>query len=197
MDSKTVYLFDGTSLAYRAFYAIRDLSTSTGFPTNAIYGFIRMFLKLYKDFKPEYVAVAFDVGKKTFRNELLKEYKANRKPTPDNFKVQLPYIKKFLECLGITVLEKEGYEADDILGTVAKKLASEGHRVFIVTPDKDMRQLIDEKIAVIAISNKTGLKKIYDLETFRKEYGVDPQQIPDLFGLAGDSIDNIPGVPGI
>ena len=197
MDSKTVYLFDGTSLAYRAFYAIRDLSTSTGFPTNAIYGFIRMFLKLYKDLKPEYVAVAFDVGKKTFRNELLKEYKANRKPTPDNFKVQLPYIKKFLECLGITVLEKEGYEADDILGTVAKKLASEGHRVFIVTPDKDMRQLIDEKIAVIAISNKTGLKKIYDLETFRKEYGVDPQQIPDLFGLAGDSIDNIPGVPGI
>ena len=197
MDSKTVYLFDGTSLAYRAFYAIRDLSTSTGFPTNAIYGFIRMFLKLYKDFKPEYVAVAFDVGKKTFRNELLKEYKANKKPTPDNFKVQLPYIKKFLECLGITVLEKEGYEADDILGTVAKKLASEGHRVFIVTPDKDMRQLIDEKIAVIAISNKTGLKKIYDLETFRKEYGVDPQQIPDLFGLAGDSIDNIPGVPGI
>ncbi len=197
MDSKTAYLFDGTSLAYRAFYAIRDLSTSTGFPTNAIYGFIRMFLKLYKDFKPEYVAVAFDVGKKTFRNELLKEYKANRKPTPDNFKVQLPYIKKFLECLGITVLEKEGYEADDILGTVAKKLASEGHRVFIVTPDKDMRQLIDEKIAVIAISNKTGLKKIYDLETFRKEYGVDPQQIPDLFGLAGDSIDNIPGVPGI
>ena len=137
------------------------------------------------------------MGKKTFRNELLKEYKANRKPTPDNFKVQLPYIKKFLECLGVTVLEKEGYEADDILGTVAKKLASEGHRVFIVTPDKDMRQLIDEKIAVIAISNKTGLKKIYDLETFRKEYGVDPQQIPDLFGLAGDSIDNIPGVPGI
>lgn len=197
MDSKTVYLFDGTSLAYRAFYAIRDLSTSTGFPTNAIYGFIRMFLKLYKDFKPEYVAVAFDVGKKTFRNELLKEYKANRKPTPDNFKVQLPYIKRFLKCLGVTVLEKEGYEADDILGTVAKNLASEGHRVFIVTPDKDMRQLIDERISVIAISNKTGLKKIYDLETFRKEYGVNPQQIPDLFGLAGDSIDNIPGVPGI
>ncbi|GAB6076747.1 DNA polymerase I [Desulfurobacterium crinifex] len=197
MDSKTVYLFDGTSLAYRAFYAIRDLSTSTGFPTNAIYGFIRMFLKLYKDFKPEYVAVAFDVGKKTFRNELLKEYKANRKPTPDNFKVQLPYIKRFLKCLGVTVLEKEGYEADDILGTVAKNLASEGRRVFIVTPDKDMRQLIDEKISVIAISNKTGLKKIYDLEAFRKEYGVNPQQIPDLFGLAGDSIDNIPGVPGI
>ncbi len=197
MDSKTIYLFDGTSLAYRAFYAIRDLSTSKGFPTNAIFGFIRMFLKLYKDFKPEYVAVAFDVGKKTFRNELLKEYKANRKPTPDNFKVQLPYIKRFLKCLGVTVLEKEGYEADDILGTVAKKLASEGHRVFIVTPDKDMRQLIDEKVSVIAISNKTGLKKVYNLETFRREYGVNPQQIPDLFGLAGDSIDNIPGVPGI
>jgi DNA polymerase-1 len=197
MLEKKVFLFDGTSLAYKAFYAIRGLSTSKGFPTNAIYGFIRMFLKLYKDFKPEYLAVAFDVGRKTFRTELLKEYKANRRPTPDNFKVQLPYIKKFLKCFGALVLEKEGYEADDILGTLAKKLSSEGLKVFIVTPDKDMRQLIDENVTVVAISSKTGEKKVYDLETFRKEYGIEPSQIPDLFGLAGDSVDNIPGVPGI
>ena len=197
MGEKKVFLFDGTSLAYRAFYAIKGLSTSKGFPTNAIFGFIRMFLKLYKDFKPEYLAVAFDVGRKTFRTKLLKEYKANRKPTPDNFKVQLPYIKKFLKCFGALVLEKEGYEADDILGTLSKKLSAEGLKVFIVTPDKDMRQLIDENVTVVAISSKTGEKKVYDLETFRKEYGIEPSQIPDLFGLAGDSIDNIPGVPGI
>jgi len=197
MAEERVFLFDGTSLAYRAFYAIRGLSTSRGFPTNAVYGFIRMFLKLYKDFKPEYVAVAFDVGRKTFRTELLKEYKANRKPTPDNFKVQLPYIKRFLRCFGVTVLEKEGYEADDILGTLAKELSSKGFKVFIVTPDKDMRQLIDERVTVVAISNRTGEKKVYDLETFKREYGIEPSQIPDLFGLAGDSVDNIPGVPGI
>ena len=156
MGEKKVFLFDGTSLAYRAFYAIKGLSTSKGFPTNAIFGFIRMFLKLYKDFKPEYLAVAFDVGRKTFRTKLLKEYKANRKPTPDNFKVQLPYLKKFLKCFGALVLEKEGYEADDILGTLSKKLSAEGFKVFIVTPDKDMRLLLDENVTVVAISCKTG-----------------------------------------
>ena len=98
---KIVYLLDGTSLAYKAFYAIKkDLSTSQGFPTNAIYGFIRMFLKLYKELKPKYLAIAFDVKKKTFRSKIFKDYKANRKKAPDNFKVQLPYIKKFLECFG-------------------------------------------------------------------------------------------------
>ncbi len=194
---KTAYLFDGTSLAYRAFYAIRDLSTSYGLPTNAVYGFIRIFLKLFKDFKPEYAAVAFDVGRKTFRNELLKEYKANRKPTPDNFKIQLPFIKEFLKCFGIKVLEKEGYEADDIIGTVAKKLSAEDVKVFIVTPDKDMRQLIDENISIVSISPKSGEKKIYTLENFKKEFGIEPSAIPDFFGLAGDQIDNIPGVPGI
>ncbi len=195
--AKTVYLFDGTSLAYRAFYAIRNLCTSYGLPTNAVYGFIRMFLKLFKEFKPEYAAVAFDVGRKTFRNELLKEYKANRKPTPDNFKVQIPFIKEFLKCFGITVLEKEGYEADDVIGTVAKRLSKEGVKVFIVTSDKDMRQLIDENISIVAISPKSGEKKIYTLKTFKEEFGIEPSAIPDLFGLAGDQIDNIPGVPGI
>ena len=196
--SKKVYLFDGTSLAYRAFYAIQGLSTSKGLPTNAVFGFIRMFLKLYKDFnKPEYVAVAFDVGKKTFRNEISKDYKANRKPTPDSFKIQLPYIKKFLKCLGIPVIEKEGYEADDVLGTLSKKLSQEGYEVVIVTPDKDMRQLINNKVSVVAISNRTGKKEVYDLSTFKEKYGIEPDKLPDVFGLSGDSIDNIPGVPGI
>ncbi|WP_456342951.1 DNA polymerase I [Thermovibrio sp.] len=194
--SKRVFLFDGTGLAYRAFYAIRELSTSKGFPTNAIFGFIRIFLKLFKEYRPEYAAVAFDVGKKTFRNKMLKTYKANRKPTPDSFKVQLPYIKKFLECLGVKVLEVEGYEADDVIATLAKKLSDEGFEVFVITSDKDMRQIIDEKVKVISISHRGG-QKLYDLEEFRKEYGIEPWQIPEVFGLSGDQIDNIPGVPGI
>ncbi len=194
--SKRVFLFDGTGLAYRAFYAIRDLSTSSGFPTNAIFGFIRIFLKLFKEYKPRYAAVAFDTGKKTFRNEMLKTYKANRKPTPDNFKVQLPYIKKFLECLGVKVLEVEGYEADDVIATLAQRLSEQGFEVFIVTSDKDMRQLIDERVKVISISHRGG-QKVYDLNKFKEEYGIEPWQIPEVFGLSGDQIDNIPGVPGI
>ena len=193
---KRVFLFDGTGLAYRAFYAIRELSTSRGFPTNAIFGFIRIFLKLYREYRPRYGAVVFDAGRKTFRNKILKSYKANRKPTPDSFKVQLPYIKRFLRCLGVKVLEVEGYEADDVIATLAKKLSEEGFEVFVVTSDKDMRQIIDEKVKVISISHRGG-QKIYDLERFRKEYGIEPGQIPEVFGLSGDQIDNIPGVPGI
>ena len=196
---KRVFLFDGSSLAYRAYYALKEkgFKTSKGIPTGAVYGFIRMFLKLMKDYRPEYAAVVFDAGKKTFRSEILKEYKANRKPTPDEFKQQLPYIKRFLECLGVKVLEKPGYEADDIIGTLAKELSEKGAEVVIVTPDKDMRQLINEKIKVISISNRTGKSKTYDIETFRKEYGIEPDRVPDLFGLSGDKVDNIPGVPGI
>ncbi|SMO31750.1 DNA polymerase I [Balnearium lithotrophicum] len=194
-----VFLFDGSSLAYRAYYALKNkgFKTTKGFPTTAVYGFIRIFLKLLKDYKPEYLAVVFDAGKRTFRTKLMKSYKANRKPTPDEFKVQLPYIKRFLECLGVRVLEKEGYEADDIIGTLSKKFSKEGAQVVIVTPDKDMRQLIDENTVVVAISNKTGKSKTYDLKTFKEEYGIEPEQIPDVFGLSGDTIDNIPGVPGI
>ena len=192
-----VFLFDGTSLAYRAFFAIKGLSTSKGFPTNAVYGFIRIFLKLYREFKPNYAAVAFDAGRKTFRTEISVDYKANRRPTPDDFKVQLPYIKRFLKCLGIEVLEEPGYEADDIIGTLAEKLSNQNFKVVIVTPDKDMRQLVSENVAVIAVANKTGKSKTYDLETFREEYGIDPHQLPEVFGLSGDSVDNIPGVPGI
>ncbi|WP_456437741.1 DNA polymerase I [Desulfurobacterium sp.] len=197
MSEKRVYLFDGTSFAYRAFYAIKGLTTSYGFPTNAIYGFARMFLKLFKEIKPEYAAVAFDVSRKTFREKISADYKANRKPTPDDFKVQLPYIKKFLECFGVPVIEKEGYEADDILGTIGKKLAEEGYEVIIISPDKDIRQLIEENVHVLSISPQKKTETLYTLETFREKFGYEPGQIPDIFGLAGDTSDNIPGVPGI
>ncbi len=195
-NEKLVYLVDGTSFAYRAFYAIPPLTTSEGFPTNAVYGFVRMFLKLIKDLKPEYIAVAFDVGKKTFREEILKSYKANRKPAPDEFKVQLPWIVNFLKCLGVSILQKEGFEADDLLGTVAKKLSKNGVKVVIVTPDKDMMQLIDENVSVLSVSQRGGASKLYDLETFEKEFGYHPSKIPDIFALSGDPVDNIPGIPG-
>jgi len=193
---RKVYLIDGTSFAYRAFYAIPHLSTSKGLPTNAVYGFMRMFFKLIKELKPDYLGVAFDVGRATFREKILETYKANRKPAPDDFKVQLPWIKRFLECLGVKVLQREGFEADDVIGTVAKKLAEKGIKVVIVTPDKDMRQLIDENISVLSVSQRGGASKLYDLKTFMEEYGYHPSKIPDVFALSGDTVDNIPGVPG-
>ena len=190
-----VFIFDGTSLAYRAFYAIKSLSTSYGFPTNAVFGFVRMFLKLYKELKPEYILVAFDAGKETFRNEISKNYKANRKPMPDTLKPQIPFMLKFLECFGVKVIKKKGFEADDIIGTVSKKLSSEGHTVIIVTPDKDMKQLIDKNISVLSVSGKA--EKMYTLDSFIEEYGIKPTEIPDAFGISGDHVDNIPGVPGM
>jgi len=193
---KRVFLFDGTGLAYRGFYGIRGLKTSRGFPTNAIFGFIRIFLKLLKEYKPSYGAVVFDVGRKTFRSEIMATYKANRRPTPDSFKQQLPYIKKFLECLGIRVIEVEGYEADDVMATMAEKLSKEGFEVFVVTSDKDMGQIISDRIKVISLSNKGG-QKLYDEETFRETFGIEPRQLPEVFGLSGDQSDNIPGVPGV
>jgi len=197
VNEKTVFLFDGTSFAYRAFYAIRELTTSKGFPTNAIFGFARMFLKLYKELNPEYVGVAFDISRKTFREKISADYKANRKPAPDDFKIQLPYIKKFLECLGIPVLEKEGFEADDILGTLSVKLSEKGFNVVIISPDKDIRQLITKKVSVLSISPQKKTETLYNLENFSETFGYNPSQIPDIFGLAGDTSDNIPGVPGI
>jgi len=194
---KKVYLIDGTSLAYRAYYAIKGLSTSKGFPTNAVFGFVRIFLKLLKELQPEYALVAFDAGKTTFRKELHKEYKANRRATPDDFKSQLPFIKRFLECLGVKTLELPGYEADDIIGTLAKKLKEKGFKVVIVTPDKDMKQLLSEGVEILIPPKKSEKPKKLRAETFEKETGLKPEQIPDLFGLAGDKTDNIPGVPGV
>ena len=193
-SSPLLVAIDGTGLAYRFFYALKNLSTSRGFPTGAVFGFARFLLKLVRDFKFEYCLVAFDVSRKTFRTEISKDYKSNRKPVPSAFKVQMPFIKRFAECIGFPVIEKEGYEADDIIGTVAKKV-SKNCKVLIVTSDKDMRQLISENVSVLFTTPKQ--EKLYDLKTFIEEFGFHPSLIPDIFALSGDKIDNIPGVPGI
>lgn len=188
-----IYLVDGSSLVYRSFYAIRDLKTATGQPTNAIYGFTTTFLKILKEKKPDYMLIFFDLKGPTVRHEAFAEYKATRKPMPDELVVQLPEIKKVLKLLGIRFYEYQGYEADDLIASSSKKFRGSSNRIFIVTGDKDLLQLISSDIVVVNPADGS----IMDEERFKTEYGVGPEKIPDIIGLAGDKSDNIPGLPGV
>jgi DNA polymerase-1 len=190
---KKLFLIDGSSYIFRAFFAIRGLSNSKGLPTNAIFGFTSMLLKILKDHKPDGVAVVFDTKAPTFRTELYEAYKANRPEMPDDLAVQIPYIKKVVEAFRIPSLEQEGYEADDLIGTLAKKAEQDGLEVVIVSGDKDLLQLVSEKVIVLDTMKdaQKGLREV------KERFGVTPERLPDIMGLAGDSIDNIPGVPGI
>jgi len=190
---KKLFLIDGSSYIFRAFFAVRGLSTSKGLPTNAIFGFTSMLLKILKDHKPDGVAVVFDTKAPTFRTELYEAYKANRPEMPDDLAVQIPYIKKIVEAFRIPSLEQEGYEADDLIGTLAKKAEHDGLEVVIVTGDKDLLQLVSAQVTVLDTMKDAhkGLQEV------KARFGVGPERLPDIMGLAGDSIDNIPGVPGI
>jgi len=191
---KRLILIDGNSFCYRAFYAIRNLSTSKGVPTNAVYGFITMLNKIIKEQKPDYLAIAFDLKEPTFRHKKYEDYKIHRKPMPDELVEQMPRIKEVAGAYGFATYELAGYEADDILATIAKKISGKGLEVCIVTGDKDILQFVDENIKVLS-PHKDDL--IYNTEKVRERYGVDPAQIVELISLMGDSSDNIPGVPGI
>ncbi|MFH1848541.1 MAG: DNA polymerase I, partial [Candidatus Omnitrophota bacterium] len=191
---KKLFLIDGNSYCYRAFYAIRSLSNSKGRPTNAIYGFITMFNKLLKEENPDYVAVAFDLKGPTFRHEKFRDYKAHRKPMPDELVEQLPVIKDVLRMYNVPIFQMAGYEADDILATVAKKAVERSIDVYIVTGDKDALQLVSAHIKVYN-THKDGL--IYDEAKVREKFGVDAPRMLDLLSLMGDSSDNIPGATGI
>ena len=190
---KKLFLIDGSSYIFRAFFAIRSLSTSKGLPTNAIFGFTSMLLKILRDRKPDGVAVVFDTKAPTFRTELYEAYKANRPEMPDDLAVQIPYIKKIVEAFRIPSLEQEGYEADDLIGTLAKRAEQGGLEVVIVSGDKDFLQLVSAKVTVLDTMKdaQKGLREV------KERFGVPPERLPDIMGLAGDSIDNIPGVPGI
>lgn len=187
------FLIDGSSYIYRAFWAIRNLATSRGFPTNAIYGFTSMILKVLKDFQPDYLAIAFDAKGPTFREEIYPDYKANRPEMSNDLIVQLPYIKKIVEAFNIPTLEVAGYEADDIIGTLARQAEKKGFQIVIITGDKDMMQLVSDKITLF--DTMKGEK--ITVEEVKKRFGILPKELPDLFGLMGDASDNIPGVPGI
>ena len=175
MERRRFVLIDGHSLAYRAFYALpAEMSTSSGQTTNAVYGFLSMLLKILEDFHPYGMAVAFDREEPTFRTEKFADYKSHRPPMPPELQEQIELIKALLERMGVVQLEMEGYEADDVLATVAKKLADRGEEALIVTSDKDVLQLVDERIKVVA--NRKGLTDvmIYDREKVEERYGVPP-----------------------
>jgi 5'-3' exonuclease len=186
-------LVDGTGSAYRAFYALPPLTASSGVPTNAVLGFATMLLKLLREETPEAVAVAFDGPGPTTRHREFAAYKANRPETPESFIRQMPYILRFLEGLRIPALYVPGEEADDILGSVAVKAAAEGYDVTLVTSDKDLLQLVGERVTVRdpVKGRRTGPAEV------REKYGVPPARVPDFLALMGDSVDNIPGVPGV
>jgi DNA polymerase-1 len=191
-DRPKLFLIDGSSYLFRAFYAIGHLSNSKGLPTNATYGFTQMLLKVLKDHRPDYLAVTFDLKAPTFRTEVYKEYKSNRPAMPEGLTPQIPYIKKIIEGYRIALLEMEGYEADDLIGTVAKGLESEVD-VVIITGDKDILQLVSPRIQVY----DTMKEKRFGVEEVIERFGVSPEQVVEVMGLSGDAIDNIPGVPGI
>lgn len=193
MPQNTIYLIDGTSICYRAFFAIR-LSNSSGFPTGAIYGFYQTLKKILAKYKPEHIGICFDVSKKTFRHEKFKEYKIQRPPMPDPLKQQIPVIKKLINFTGIKLIEKEGFEADDVIATLSKKALEDKFSVVIISSDKDMYQLLEsEKIKVYDASTEDLLSE----EDFKERFGFNAHSIVDYLSLAGDSVDNVPGAKGI
>src|SRR5215467_2715075 len=189
-----VYLVDGSSYVYRAFFAIRQqLATSRGLPTKAVFGFKNMLQKLIRDEQAQYLGVAFDKSKTTFRHDMAPTYKAHRPSMPDELAVQVPYIHRLVEALDIPKLSLAGYEADDILGTLARRFEMEGCDVILVTGDKDLCQLVTDHITILDTmkDQRIGVAEV------RERFGVGPEGVIDVLGLMGDSSDNIPGVPGV
>ena len=177
-----LYLIDGYSNIFRAFYAIRSgLSTSSGMPTNAVYGFINMLRKLLREEKPELVGIALDVSGATIRKEQYEEYKANRRPMPDDLKVQMPFVRRAIEAHRIPILELERYEADDVLGTLSKRAAEAGYDVVLVSADKDLMQLVGDHVSLM----HTSRDKIYDAALVEEDFGVPPEQVIDVLALMG------------
>ena len=197
--TKRLLLIDGHSMAYRAFFALPadNFTTAQGQHTNAIYGFATMLLSLLSTEKPTHVAVAFDVSRKTFRSEIFPEYKANRAKTPDEFRSQMSYLHELVTAFGITTFEVEGFEADDIIATIAKQAERENAEVFICTGDRDSFQLVNEKTTVLY--PKRGVSDLTRMtpDVVQEKYGMSPEQYPDFAALRGDPSDNLPSVPGI
>ena len=189
----SVFLIDGTNYIYRAFYAIRGLSTSRGFPTNAIYGFTNMLMKLCRDWAPEYIAVAFDPKGPTARHEVYDQYKANRSAMPEELRPQITPIKEIVRGFSIRVIEEQGIEADDVIGTLAKRCEVAGMRVIIASGDKDLMQLVSDNVLMV----DTMKDIFYDIEGVKGRFGVGPGRVIDILGLAGDTSDNVPGIPGV
>jgi DNA polymerase I len=192
-ESPMLYLIDGSAYIYRAFHAVRGLANSKGMPTNAVFGFTRMLIKLIQERRPQYMAMFFDAKGPTFRHAMYSQYKANRPPMPDELVSQLPWIKKVTDAFRVPIVEVPGYEADDLIGTCARLAESAGHAVVMVTGDKDFVQLVTDRTSIWDPMKD----RIIDMATVGAEYNLAPAQIIDMMGLSGDTADNVPGVPGI
>ena len=193
MAEKTLYLIDGHSLLYRSYYAIRNLSTSSGFPTNAIYGFVNALRKIRDEAKPSHFGIVFDAPGRKARHELYEAYKAQRKPMPEDLAVQIPKLREVIKTLRIPVIVNEKYEADDVLASLARRAGRMGFKTVVVTTDKDLLQIVDDQVSVYNPAKDI----ILDPAKVKETFGVHPDQVVDLLSLQGDASDNIPGVPGI
>ena len=190
-------ILDGSSLFFRAFYALQLPPNARGVHTNAVHGFAMMLVKLLKEFDPTQVVIAFDKSRTTFRTALYPEYKGTRDKTPEELISQIPLLKELAQALGIPFLELDDYEADDIIGTLATQAAAQGVETVVVTGDRDALQLIRDGLTVVLTKKGISDTRAYDVKMFEEEYGFAPIRLIDMKGLMGDSSDNIPGVPGI
>ncbi len=194
MAQSTFLLVDGTAVAYRAFYAIADLATDSGQPTNAVYGFIRMLRQLEKVWSPTHLVVVFDGGSPAVRLQLCPEYKAQRKPMPDELRSQFAVIEEFLDRAGIVHIRHEAQEADDVMASLAESARRGGMKTVMATSDKDMFQLVDQQVVIVSPSKASETMGPAEV---RNKTGVSPEQMVDWQALTGDTVDNIAGVPGV
>ena len=217
---KKLVIIDGNAIIHRAYHALpKTMTTRKGEPTNAVYGFITTLIKVLEDLKPDYIAASFDLAGPTFRHQTFKEYKATRIKADQELYDQIPRVKEIVEVMNIPIYEKQGYEADDCIGTIVEKIRNSNIEIrnkseirnskktmeqlnnetmiYIVSGDKDIYQLIDGKVKVYSLRKGLSQTQIVDHETIKKEYNLDPCDFIDLKALAGDASDNIPGVPGI
>lgn len=192
-DKKKIYLIDGSAYIYRSFHALPPLTNAEGLPTNAVLGFTNIIVKMMNDFAPTHAVICFDAKGPTFRHEMYEEYKANRPPMPDDLRAQIPFVHKVAEAYRIPTMEQQGLEADDVIGTLAKKAEAAGFEVVIVTGDKDFMQLVTDTCVISDPARDVYL----DRDAVKEKLGVWPEQVTDIMALTGDTSDNVPGVPGI
>ena len=198
-NMEKIVLIDGHSILNRAYYGVPDLTNSEGLHTNAVYGFLNIMFKILDEEKPDYFAVAFDLKAPTFRHKMYEQYKGTRKPMQEELRQQVPVIKEMLTAMKVPLMMLEGYEADDLLGTVAKKAEADGLEAVVVSGDRDLLQLAADHIMIRIPKTKKGGTEIenYRTEDVMEKYQVTPIQIIELKALMGDSSDNIPGIPGV